>query len=227
MRHPRPWDSISRFFLTFKYPVVVATAGVFCFTWYWWVLSIVTFIPAAYAQYSPAIQGLLFLGLLLGSWFAELFCSGRMSDWIVQKLNRKHEGSQIAERRLWLAYPAAVLSASKCLAHTNAILLLLTVDDSWPCHLGPKYRQEVALGRRTNCFLPLLVPEDRVILNFVANALSIVAMGIQMGNTMIPTYIVDCYPLQSMSAITFYSVLLDLSAFINPVSEKMLLFEII
>jgi hypothetical protein len=45
-------------------------------------------------------------------------------------------------------------------------------------------------------------------------------MGIQMGNAVIPTYLIDCYPLQSMSVITFYSVLLDLSAFINPVSRN-------
>ena len=41
-----------------------------------------------------------------------------------------------------------------------------------------------------------------------------------MGNTVISSYIVDCYPLQSMSIITFYSVLLNLSAFINPVSSS-------
>lgn len=40
--------------------------------------------------------------------------------------------------------------------------------------------------------------------------------GIQMGNTVVCSYIVDCYPLQSMSMIVFYSVLLNLSAFINP-----------
>lgn len=44
-----------------------------------------------------------------------------------------------------------------------------------------------------------------------------VAAGIQMGNTVITAYIVDSYPLQSMSVITFYSVFLNLSAFINPV----------
>ena len=44
-----------------------------------------------------------------------------------------------------------------------------------------------------------------------------VAAGLQMGNTVISSYIVDCYPLQSMSVITFYSVFLNLSAFINPV----------
>ena len=42
-------------------------------------------------------------------------------------------------------------------------------------------------------------------------------MGLQMGNTVIPSYIVDGYPLQSMSVLTYYSVFLDLSALINPV----------
>lgn len=45
-----------------------------------------------------------------------------------------------------------------------------------------------------------------------------VAAGIQIGNTVITSYIVDSYPLQSMSVITFYSVFLNLSAFIDPVS---------
>ena len=41
-----------------------------------------------------------------------------------------------------------------------------------------------------------------------------------MGNTVIPSYIVDCYPLQSMSDIIYYSVFLDLSALINPVRNS-------
>ena len=55
----------------------------------------------------------MFIGLLLGSLFAELFCSGRLSDWIVQKISERHGGMELAERRLWLAYPAAFLSASE------------------------------------------------------------------------------------------------------------------
>jgi hypothetical protein len=55
-----------------------------------------------------------------------------------------------------------------------------------------------------------------------ADIAPIVAMGLQMGNTVISSYIVDCYPLQSMSVILFYSVFLDISAFINPVSRQML-----
>lgn len=111
MRHPKPWDSISRFLMTFKFPVVVIAVGVYCFAWYWWILSIITMLPAAYASYSPQTQGLLFLGLLLGTLFAELFCSGRASDYIMLRLAKKNNGVRVPEMRLWLAYPAALLSA--------------------------------------------------------------------------------------------------------------------
>jgi hypothetical protein len=119
MRHPRPWDSIVRFVLTFRYPVVVLAVSVYCFSWYWWVLSIITMIPAAYPVYTPSIQGLLFTGLLLGTWFAELFCSGTLSDWIVRKLSERNGGVRVAETRLWLAYPGALLSASEFPALTK------------------------------------------------------------------------------------------------------------
>jgi len=46
-----------------------------------------------------------------------------------------------------------------------------------------------------------------------------------MGNTVITAYIVDSYPLQSMSVITFYSVFLNLSAFIDPVGPPSLPFS--
>ena len=124
MRHPKPWDSMLRFFLTFKYPVVVVAAGVFCFSWYWWVLSIVTFIPAAYAQYSPPIQGLMFTGLLLGSLFAELVCSGKLSDQVVEWWTKRKGGIVVAESRLWLIHPAAVLSGSKSSASRNRVLIV-------------------------------------------------------------------------------------------------------
>jgi hypothetical protein len=56
--------------------------------------------------------------------------------------------------------------------------------------------------------------------NFTADLLLSVAIGLQTGNTAISSYIVDCYPLQSMSVITFYSVFLDLSALIDPVCDS-------
>lgn len=115
MRHPKAWDSVIRFILTFKFPVVVLAVLIYCFAWYWWILSIITMIPAAYAQYSPQIQGLLFIGLLLGTLFSEIFCSGRLSDWLVLRLTKRNNHIRVAEMRLWLAYPAALLSASKLL----------------------------------------------------------------------------------------------------------------
>lgn len=111
MRHPKPWDSILRFIMTFKFPVVVIAVGIYCFTWYWWILSIITMLPAAYISYTPQIQGLLFLGLLLGTLFAEMFCSGKLSDYIMLRLTEKNNGIRAPEMRLWLAYPAALLSA--------------------------------------------------------------------------------------------------------------------
>lgn len=111
IRHPKPWDSISRFIMTFKFPVVVIAVGIYCFTWYWWILSIITMLPAAYISYTPQIQGLLFLGLLLGTLFAEIFCSGKLSDYIMLRLAEKNNGIRAPEVRLWLAYPAALLSA--------------------------------------------------------------------------------------------------------------------
>ena len=113
MRHPRLWDSMVRFGLTFRYLVVVLAVAVYCFSWYWWVLSITTMIPAAYPNFTPTMQGFLFTGLLLGTWFAELFCSGTLSDWIVRQLTKRNGGVRIAETRLWLVYPGALLSASK------------------------------------------------------------------------------------------------------------------
>lgn len=123
MRHPKPWDSIFRFLMTFKFPVVVVAVGVYCFTWYWWILSIITMLPAAYISYTPQIQGLLFLGLLLGTLFAEAFCSGRMSDYIMLRLAQKNNGVRVPEMRLWLAYPAALLSAGMhCLSLAPYVL---------------------------------------------------------------------------------------------------------
>ncbi|KAI9751275.1 MAG: hypothetical protein M4579_006128 [Chaenotheca gracillima] len=179
MRHPKAWDSFTRFALSFKFIVVVVAVFIYCFAWYWWILSIITMIPSAYIQYSPQAQGLLFLGLLLGTWFSEILCSGRLSDYIVFKLAKRNNGIRVAEMRLWLAYPAALLSA------IGLIIWGISVDKAYHWIVGQI-------------------------------ALFLFAAGIQMGNTVITSYIVDCYPLQSMSVITFYSVFLNLSAFINP-----------
>lgn len=110
MHHPKPWDSITRFVLTFQLPVVVIAVVGYCFAWYWWVLSVITMIPAAYPTYTPLIQGLLFLGLFLGTFLSEIGCSGRLSDFIVEKLSKRNGNIRVPEMRLWLAYPAILIS---------------------------------------------------------------------------------------------------------------------
>jgi len=37
-----------------------------------------------------------------------------------------------------------------------------------------------------------------------------------MGNTAICSYVVDAYPMQSMATMTFYAVMLNMSAFVDP-----------
>ena len=113
LRHPKPWDSVLRFILTFKFLVVSISVLIYCFAWYWWILTVITMIPLAYSQYSPQIQGLLFIGLLLGTVISEVFFSGRLSDWLMVKLAKKNNNVRVPEMRLWLGYPAALLSASK------------------------------------------------------------------------------------------------------------------
>lgn len=181
MRHPKVWDASIRFIFTFKFLAVSISVLTYCFTWYWWILSVITMLPAAYLDYSPQIQGLLFIGLLLGTLFAELFLGGTLSDWMITRLAAKNGGVRIPEMRLWLIYPAGLLSS------IGLIIWGISVDRMYHWMVGQV-------------------------------AFFLFAAGIQMGNTVICAYIVDCYPLQSMSIVTFYAVLLNLSAFINPVS---------
>jgi hypothetical protein len=70
-----------------------------------------TMEPLAYETRSVQVQGLLFIGLLVGLVFAELFCSGRLSDWLVTRLAHKNDSQRMPEMRLWLGYPAAVVSS--------------------------------------------------------------------------------------------------------------------
>lgn len=109
MRHPKPWDSILLTWSTFRISAVTIPLWVFALTIYWWNPAAMTMIPAAYAQFPPQIQGLLFVGMLLGIVFAEIFCSGNLSDYICAKLTIKNDHIRVAEMRLWLIYPACVL----------------------------------------------------------------------------------------------------------------------
>lgn len=57
MQHPSVADTFIRFIKTFRYYTVSLSIGIYCFAWYWWVLSVITLIPAAYETYTPQIQG--------------------------------------------------------------------------------------------------------------------------------------------------------------------------
>ncbi|KAI9661360.1 MAG: hypothetical protein M1831_003093 [Alyxoria varia] len=196
IKHPAPWDSLLRFFLTWPFPAVSLTVCLYCFGWYWWILCVITEIPAAYESYSPQIQGLFFIGLILGTGAAELFFSGTLSDWIVLKLSKRNIAARdtnnsnehgtthsphirIPEHRLYLLPPASLLT---CI---GLLLWGISIDRSYHWIVGQI-------------------------------AFFLIAAGIQTGNTLVCAYIIDCYPLQSMSVVTFYAVLLNFSAFVSP-----------
>lgn len=106
----KPWSSLLRFFVMFTYYDVAIAVIYYCWSWYLWILTVVTMIPAAYAQYSADIQGLLFLGLLIGTLFSEIFLAGTLSDRLVARLAARNDGVRTPEQRLWLIYPAALLT---------------------------------------------------------------------------------------------------------------------
>lgn len=180
MQHPKPWDALVRCVLLGKFVPVWMAVGIYCYLWYWWILSVITMLPAAYVDYSPQIQGLLFIGLLLGTLFAEFALGGKLSDIICARLAKRNGGVRIPEMRLWLIYPAGLLTS------IGLIIWGISIDKAYHWMVGQV-------------------------------AFFLFAAGIQTGNTIVCSYIVDAYPLQSMSVITFYAVFLNLSAFIDPV----------
>ncbi|KAL4887310.1 major facilitator superfamily domain-containing protein [Aspergillus karnatakaensis] len=179
LKTPTLYATILHFLSIFTLPVIPLTVLGYSFLWYWWVLSVITMVPAAYPQYTPLIQGLLFLGLFIGTVVSEICCSGRLSDFIVKKLAKRNGGVRVAEMRIWLAFPAIILTA------VGLIVFGISIDRSYHWMVGQV-------------------------------AFFLFAAGIQIGNTVTSSYIIDSYPLQSTSVIIFYAVFLNLSAFVNP-----------
>ena len=89
------------------------------------ICSLLTMEPAAYIDYKLQIQGLFFLGLIVGVVLAEILFSGRLSDWVVRRLTFKNGGQRVPEMRLWLGYPAAVGSS------IGLIVWGLSIDREW------------------------------------------------------------------------------------------------
>lgn len=82
-------------------------------------------IPSAYEEYETQIQSLLYIGLILGTVIAEIFCSGNLSDWVVTRFARQNGGRRTPEVRLWLGYPAAVISS------IGLLVWGLSIDRQW------------------------------------------------------------------------------------------------
>lgn len=204
LKHPKPWDATVRFVKMWKYAVIPLAVCIYSFAWYWWILSIMTYVPVAYSQYPPPIQGLLFIGLILGTLFSEIFFSGALGDRIARKLARANGGVRVAEMRLWPVYPAAVMSA------VGLIVWGVSVDKGYHWIVG-----QVAFFWCKDSTISTSPTSPSLIYVFTDSSSS-VAAGIQTSNTCVSAYIVDAYPRCSTAVITFYAVLLNLSAFINP-----------
>lgn len=84
-----------------------------------------TLIPDAYVNDSPKVQGLLLIGLLVGLLAAEVLCSGRLSDKLIGYLMVKDGSDRAPEMRLWLGFPAAIVSS------IGLLLWGLSVDKQW------------------------------------------------------------------------------------------------
>ncbi|OBT62318.1 hypothetical protein VE03_09066 [Pseudogymnoascus sp. 23342-1-I1] len=177
--HPKPWHGITQFCKLWTYPTIVISLGAYLFGQYWWICSLLTMEPAAYENYPLQIQGLLFIGLLVGVVSAEALCSGRLSDRIMAILTKRNDNQRVPEMRLWLGYPAAVISA------IGVLLWGLSVDNHWHWMVGQV-------------------------------AFFLYAFGQQTGNTVVSSYLVDNYPEHANEVITFYAVILNLSAFADP-----------
>lgn len=138
----------------------------------------------------------MYIGLIVGTVVCEILCSGRLSDWLVVRLAKRNNNVKTPEMRLWLSYPAAILTA------VGMIVWGASVDKNYHWMVG-----QVALAL---CESLLALPMT------IANRCSTVGAGIQMGNTAVCSYIFDAYPMQSMATMTFYAVMLNMSAFIDP-----------
>ncbi|QRV87744.1 major facilitator superfamily transporter [Ceratobasidium sp. AG-Ba] len=125
MNRPKPWDSTLRFLQLFAFPNVAVTIMFYCWTWYWFILCVITMLPGAYPDYNPQVQGLLFLGFIVGTLISELLFSGGLSDYLVRRAALKNNGERIPEKRLLLYFPAAILTT------IGLVLFGCTVQLNW------------------------------------------------------------------------------------------------
>ncbi|KAJ1309037.1 hypothetical protein OPQ81_004718 [Rhizoctonia solani] len=125
LTRPKPWGSVLHFLRLFAFPNIAITIIFFCWTWYWFILCVITMLPGAYPDYNPQVQGLLFLGFIVGTLISEMLFSGGLSDYLVQRSMQRTNGERIPEKRLLLYFPAAVLTT------IGLVLFGCTVQLNW------------------------------------------------------------------------------------------------
>lgn len=148
-------------------------------------------LPAAYPTWKPQIQGLLVSGMIIGTVIAEFTCSGALSDYLIARLSSSTSFNSTAN------CPHSSLPARK-----PEIRLYLLVPALFTTTLG----------------LILFAVSQQYHWHYIVAQLAtaLFAFGIQVANTVVSSYIVDCYPDQVMSIVALYSVHLNLSAFASP-----------
>ncbi|KAJ5366841.1 hypothetical protein N7541_000782 [Penicillium brevicompactum] len=119
--HPKPWATVVIFFKMFAHPVIVLPVLAFSFFAYWWIISIVTLVPIAYPDRSLIGQGVMFIGLLVGTLMAEALVSGRLGDHIIGRATARGDLPQTPEMRIWMGYPGVLLFAAGILTWGFAI----------------------------------------------------------------------------------------------------------
>ncbi|KAF8681628.1 mfs general substrate transporter [Rhizoctonia solani] len=125
LTRPKPWDSTLHFLRLFAFPNITITIIFYCWTWYWFILCVITMLPGAYPDYNPQVQGLLFLGFIVGTLISEMLFSGGLSDYLVQRAMQKTNGERVPEKRLLLWFPAALLTT------IGLVLFGCTVQLNW------------------------------------------------------------------------------------------------
>jgi MFS family permease len=154
-------------------------------------------LPGAYPDYNPQVQGLLFLGFIVGTLISEMLFSGGLSDYLVQRTARKNNGERIPEKRLLLYFPAAICKFSFHCAGATNVSCIVTVTT-----------------------IGLILFGCTVQFNwhwFIAQiATFLIGTGIQIGNTTTISYVVDAYPQHVMNVTIFYTFHLNLAAFASP-----------
>ncbi|KAG8892790.1 hypothetical protein FRB99_002438, partial [Tulasnella sp. 403] len=101
---PLPWDYILRFFRMFTFPNVTISISFYAWGWYG------TFFSALGLLMSMKPSSLLFFGLVIGTFLSEVFLSGTLSDAIVKYITKTRKIPRTPEMRLWLMWPAGILS---------------------------------------------------------------------------------------------------------------------